>query len=429
MHRLREMYCRRRDVLGSMRLPSRFRRLSREMASWVNDTGGSAMAFPKWERRDGLEKRSCASCSCSSISIFRWDRGLGVEVELELESIEMERPTRQSAVLRNAIRALQTSSHVVELGCGLGVAGLALASSLAPPSPSSDDEVHDENIDEIATADEIIANSPNSSTDDVRNAAIAPTAKHPRTITFLDREPYALHCAMASASANRFVTAPIGVEPPTEPADDDGADNAAASAVTTPIVTIRAAVDDWTLPGHGTADDDSSATIKNMRYADLKLDDPKNDNNTRNTYQNDETILIATDILYESSSVKALASKLSDLVHPTRGGYALLADPEKERTPQCRDAFLRAVEELGGEVAVMPMPSSDSLAVSLAGGGTSSADALEGMEWPDAFEGTGGLTRGTNRYPLVVESDVDIGGSLAKTVLILVHFGGGGKCK
>jgi len=63
------------------------------------------MAFPKWERRDGLEKRSCASCSCSSISIFRWDRGLGVEVELELEleleseSVGRKNNARMAAVL------------------------------------------------------------------------------------------------------------------------------------------------------------------------------------------------------------------------------------------------------------------------------------------------------------------------------------------
>lgn len=336
---------------------------------------------------------------------------LEVNLEVDSESNELETRTRQSILLRDAIRALQTSSHVVELGCGLGVAGLALASALAPSSSSSD-EGNVENVDENASTDDIIANPSHSPNSHDAAIAIAPRAKHPRTLTFLDREPYALHCAMASASANRFVTAPIGVEPPPpSDANDDG-----------PNVTIRAAIDDWTLlPGHSAADADSSTTVKNMRHADLKLHHPTNNI----LYQNDETILLATDILYESSSMNALASKLSDLVHPTREGYALLADPEKERTPQCREAFLRAVQELGGEVVMMPMPCSDSLLVSLAGGGGTDG-GLEGMERDDEF-GMGGLSRGMNRYPLVVESDVDIGGSLAKTVLILVRFNGRGE--
>jgi hypothetical protein len=103
---------------------------------------------------------------------------------------------------------------------------------------------------------------------------------------------------------------------------------------------------------------------------------------------NQDTILLASDIIYEPSSMKCLASKLRSLLHPTNGGYALIADPVKERTPGCRDAFVESIRELGGEVVILSMP------------------RLEER----------------NRGMKLLEGDVDINGELAETVLIVVHF-------
>ncbi|KAL9183314.1 hypothetical protein ACHAXT_005101 [Thalassiosira profunda] len=236
--------------------------------------------------------------------------------------------------MKQASKALRSASHAVELGCGLGVAGLAYASAAA-------------------------------AIDDKR-----------RTITFLDREPYALHCAISSAATNGIATGPIGQ------VDDSGND--------API-TARAAMDDWTLP---TSNDQSDATdkesnspVKNMSHRDLHLP----------TYDDTNTVLLASDILYEPDGMTSLASKLQSLLHPLNGGYALIADPEKERTAGCREAFVAGVEGLGGEVTIIPLPGLDTNGANGAGG-------------------KGGT--------VLLEGDVDIDGSLAKTVLIVVRFGG-----
>lgn len=234
-------------------------------------------------------------------------------------------------LVKRAVDALKNDCHVVELGCGLGVAGLSFAAS-------------------------------------INNSSVQ------RTITFLDREPYALHCVMSSASMNKMKSAPI------VPVDGN------KGKETTPPVTIRAAIDDWTLPASSDSNstDNSNSQIKNMCYQDLHLDSLG--------FANQNTIILASDILYEPSSMKSLATKLQSLLHPINGGYALLADPEKERTSGCREAFVRSVKELGGEVVIVPLPV------------------------PQSIVG--------NTSPLLIGADVDIDGNLAKTVLIAVRFHG-----
>eukprot|EP01083_Nonionella_stella_P309715 1097950_1 len=76
-----------------------------------------------------------------------------------------EEPIKNEELIlrKQAMYNLRTASHIVEVGCGLGVAGLTFASA-------------------AASADDNLAKK--------------------RTITFLDREQYALHCVMASASTN-----------------------------------------------------------------------------------------------------------------------------------------------------------------------------------------------------------------------------------
>lgn len=228
--------------------------------------------------------------------------------------IVMDGLEEQEQVLVNeAIKSLQTSSHVVELGCGLGVAGLAFAAAAAETS---------NNIK--------------------------------RTVTFLDREPYALHCVMASAAINNLAICPIS--------DEEGSGNNAEHAI-----TARSSIDDWT------------SSDKNINYGGLKLDSLD--------YDNKQTLILGSDILYEPASMDTLSVKLRSLLHPKNGGYVFITDPERERTEGCRSAFQKSVEELGGNVVILPLPQPE-------------------------------------KKSILVESDIDIDGTLAKTVLIVVHFDG-----
>lgn len=267
------------------------------------------------------------------------------------EEVQVAAEEREStiAIMEGAMRALRTSSHAVEIGCGLGVSGLTYAAAVAA-------EHDDENR---------------------------------RTIAFLDREPYALHCVMASASTNGIATGPLIAQPVDAEAQTEDS--------VPPIITARAAIDDWTLPmvtGDET-DEGTSSPIKNVCYRDLHLEALHS--------QNRDTVLLASDILYEPLSMKPLATKLKSLLHPIRGGYALIADPERERTRGCRDAFVEAVRSSGGEVCVLPMPDLENGNDSMTGG-----------------------SGGANDRMTLLESDVDIDGSLARTVLIVVHFDGSG---
>ncbi|KAL7495942.1 hypothetical protein ACHAWT_005977 [Skeletonema menzelii] len=227
---------------------------------------------------------------------------------------------QECALVKQAIKALQTTSHIIELGCGLGLAGLAFAVSAATEST---------NIK--------------------------------RTVTFLDREPYALHCVMASAAINNLAIAPISSE------------QEMVGGTITPLIVARSSIDDWT------------STDKNISYEDLQLG--------ALDYENEQTLILASDILYEPSSMDSLATKLRNLLHPNDGGYILITDPEKERTTGCRSALVESVQEMGGEVVILPIPQPKNNGIAM-------------------------------NKSVLVESDVDIDGNLAKTVLIVVHFNG-----
>ncbi|KAL7516434.1 hypothetical protein ACHAWX_001452 [Stephanocyclus meneghinianus] len=231
-----------------------------------------------------------------------------------------------------AVGALKTASHFVEIGCGLGVAGLAISSAVT--------SLH------------------------------GPSSRVKRTVTFLDREPYALHCVMSSASMNNLTTAPIA----TTSGDF-------SETTTLSLITVRAAMDDWTAPYENRNDDDDKSQMKNVGYRDLCL--------PADGYGNLDTTILASDILYEPSSMKTLAIKIQRLVNPEHGGYALITDPQQERTTGCRDAFVSSVKELGGDVAIVSLPTPQNIV---------------GMS------------------PMVSSNDIDIDGSLASTVLIAVHF-------
>merc|ERR1712194_253070 len=129
---------------------------------------------------------------------------------------------------------------------------------------------------------------------------------------------------------------------------------------------------------------------KNIGYDDLHL--------AALGCENRRTILLASDVLYEPACTPPLATKLKSLVHPGAGGYALIADPLKERTRGCREAFFASVRELGGEATMLPMP--------------------------DLERCRDGLGRTGDSQRMLLESDLDIDGSLAETVLVVIHFKG-----
>ncbi len=302
-----------------------------------------------------------------------------------------------SSLIKRAIHSLHTSSHVVEVGSGLGVAGLVYATNIA------------------ATA----ANTEAASEKDDKQRC---RRQSRRTITFLDKEPYALHCVMASAVVNGLTTGSILQPPPPPPSADQAAmkkegesqldttvdgisqssvDNHSSSKV---IITARAAVDDWTVPvveqeGETSANESkintSLSAIKNVCHRDLFLDED-DDGQDRSSYES-SILVLASDILYEPSSMKSLAIKFQKLVHPKRGGFILIADPDRERTPGCRVTFVECIRNLGGGVEIYPMENC----------GSNGSDSI------------------ADRQSLYLDAnDIDIDGSLAKTVLIVVHFPG-----
>ena len=213
----------------------------------------------------------------------------------------------EQPLMKRAVHALQTTPHIVEVGCGLGVVGLAYTQTISS-SPS--------------TSHSCVAMK--------QTGVINENQPQQRTITFLDKEPYCLQCVMSSCATNGIVTGSIIPQPGEVPTNKDA------------ILIARAAIDDWTLPINSNTDDkNSSQQIKNVCYQDLNLSN------------NENTILLASDILYEPSTMKSLASKLQQLVHPINGGYCLIADPLKERTTGCRDEFVKSVKALGGEIDII----------------------------------------------------------------------------
>ncbi len=195
---------------------------------------------------------------------------------------------------------------------------------------------------------------------------------------------------MASASVNRLATGPMTMQSPR----DDGTSST--------VLTVRASVDDWTAPPTATTDTGdedgpSRRMAKNVGFMDLHLGDDDDDRGGA------MMLILASDVLYEPMSMESLSNKLLSLVHPTRGGYALIADPRRERTIGCRDAFVECVRSLGGEVEVFPLPDLDE-------------------ERRMMMSDNGNDHRVTPSLLVGGVSDVDIDGSLAKTMLIVVHY-------
>jgi predicted nicotinamide N-methyase len=140
------------------------------------------------------------------------------------------------------------SKHVVELGCGLGLCGL-VAATLGATS-----------------------------------------------VLISDREPYALHCALATAAVNH-------------------------------ITNIKAAIIDW-----NTVTTTLSVTTSSSNGSG---------NGNKNVIEPADVIL-ASDVLYDKESMKAFANACQQICKK-EGGVILVADPLIERVKGARDLFRNCI--------------------------------------------------------------------------------------
>ena len=188
---------------------------------------------------------------------------------------------------------------VIELGCGLGVVGLTAASLGAS------------------------------------------------RVILMDREPHALHCAMATASINGFDTkATISTKEP--------------FAATNPI--IQAAVVDWS----------SIAAYKDDRSnsEDLDLTRTLQSSNIVAEYESAADVILCSDVLYDFETVADLAKVMDVLLRKEAGGndqthdgrMVLVTDPAIERVPGIQQEFCQVLRSLGAKTVdiklLPPTPSS-----------------------------------------------------------------------
>jgi predicted nicotinamide N-methyase len=113
------------------------------------------------------------------------------------------------------------------------------------------------------------------------------------SVVLMDREPFALHCAMASAALNQ-------------------------------LANVQAAVVDWSSP----------------QFQD--------------DYGQSADIVLCSDVLYDADTVVALANLVASLMRP--GGRVWVTDPSRERVAGVRDKFVQALEAQGATVSVTALP-------------------------------------------------------------------------
>ena len=141
------------------------------------------------------------------------------------------------------------NKHVVELGAGLGLCGLAAAALGA------------------------------------------------HSVTLTDREPYALHCALATAACNEFSTN-----------------------------VVKGAILDWSNPVLPQDSSRLSSSSSSSSFCD---------------------VILASDVLYDGETILAFASACEKLIHPEKGGILLLSDPREERFPTARAMLREALVSCG----------------------------------------------------------------------------------
>ena len=129
---------------------------------------------------------------------------------------------------------------------------------------------------------------------------LAAAALGASTVVLTDREPYALHCALATAACNGFSTS-----------------------------VVSGAILDWSdpvllLPGSS----DNSSSSSSRSFCD---------------------VVLASDVLYDGETIKAFANACETLIDPIRGGILLLSDPREERFPAARATLRDALLSLAAK--------------------------------------------------------------------------------
>lgn len=113
------------------------------------------------------------------------------------------------------------------------------------------------------------------------------------SVVLMDREPFALHCAMSSAALNQ-------------------------------LKNVQAAVVDWSSP----------------QFQD--------------DYGQSADIVLCSDVLYDAETVVSLAALVASLMRP--GGRVWVTDPSRERVAGVRDKFVQGLEAQGATVSVTALP-------------------------------------------------------------------------
>jgi len=127
---------------------------------------------------------------------------------------------------------------------------------------------------------------------------LAAAALGASSVILTDREPYALHCALATAACNGFSTS-----------------------------VVSGAILDWSDPVlllPGSSDNSSSS----RSFCD---------------------VVLASDVLYDGETIKAFANACEILIDPIRGGILLLSDPREERFPAARATLRDALLSLAAK--------------------------------------------------------------------------------
>jgi predicted nicotinamide N-methyase len=132
-----------------------------------------------------------------------------------------------------------------------------------------------------------------------------------KSVLLMDREPFALHCAMSTAALHGLSAAASATE---------------NSSVSSSLGVVSAAVVDWSAPDFLTKYDSSA------------------------------DVIIASDVLYDEKTVVALAKLVAAMVR--KEGILWLTDPSVERVAGVRQKFCEALQAEGAAtfVDIIPLP-------------------------------------------------------------------------
>ena len=125
-------------------------------------------------------------------------------------------------------------------------------------------------------------------------------AKH---VVLTDREPFALHCAMATAACNEL----------------------------SPNV-VQASLLEWSNP-----------KLPNLPTTTQQENDDPQDNSQQPNYCD---LVLASDVLYDGETIRAFCTACESLIDPQKGGVVLVADPKVERFSTAREMLKETFQEL-----------------------------------------------------------------------------------